>query len=278
MAVVINTRPADQGEGLSTLLKAAGFDPLDIPLVDIEPESEGLGRLARMQPSGFTGIFLSSPNGLRQMAAAMSAAELEPWMAKPFYLVGPKAGGLVRKLGGQVAFHPAEASLEGFLKEYVPSAQGSSGVTGLVLARRWLHPCSVSTRLDPAAFRKKGIEIENIAVYRPGPNPAAPALLSKHAGSVEAIVFCSGSAVEHFFAAAPPDLASRLGKKDGVLAVSIGPSTSQALAAKGVDYCRQADRADDAGLVDALKQAFGGRATKVLARDARAAKNPEKKP
>jgi len=278
MATVLNTRPADQNAGLSALLKAAGFDPLEIPLVGIESEPEGLDRLRHMQPTGFTGIFLSSPNGLRQMAGGLMPVELEPWMAKPFYLVGPKAGALVREHGGRVAFHPQEASLDGFLKEYAPSTQGNAGVTGLVLAQRWLHPCSVSTRLDPAAFRKKGIEVENLPVYRPGANPEAAGLLDRYAASLEAIVFCSGSAVAHFFAAAPPALAARLGKKDGVLAVSIGPSTSQALAEKGVEQRCEAVHADDSGLVDALKQAFGSRATRILTRPAPPPKPSEKKP
>lgn len=278
MAVVLNTRPADQNGGLSALLRAAGFEPLEIPLVGIEPEPEGLERLRRLQPNGFTGIFLSSPNGLRQMAAGLMPVELESWMAKPFYLVGPKSGDLVREHGGRVAFHPREASLDGFLKEYAPSSQGNSGVTGLVLAQRWLHPCSASTRLDPAAFRKKGVEVENVPVYRPGANPEAPGLLERHAASLDAVVFSSGSAVAQFFAAAPPALSARLGKKDGILAVSIGPSTSQALAEKGVEQRCEAVHADDSGLVDALKQAFGSRATRILARATPPPKPPEKKP
>jgi uroporphyrinogen-III synthase len=275
MALILNTRPADQSAGLSARLRAAGFEPLEIPMVDIEPDPEGLDRLRRLHPASFTGVFLSSPNGLRQMAADLLPADLEPWMAKPFYLVGPKAGELVRQLGGKVAFHPETASLEGFLQEFAPAARGNAGVTGLVLAQRWLHPCSAQTRLDPAAFRKKGIEVENVPVYRPGTNPDAAGLLARHAEGIEAAVFCSGSAVENFFAAAPPALLARLGRKDGILAVSIGPSTTQALAGKGVAASCQAVHADDAGLVDALKQAFGARATKILAR---APKPPEKKP
>ncbi len=278
MAVVLNTRPADQNSGLSALLRAAGFEPLEIPLVGIEPEPDGLERLRRLPPTGFTGIFLSSPNGLRQMASGLMPAEIEPWLAKPFYLVGPKSGDLVREHGGRVAFHPREASLEGFLKEYSPSSQGNAGVTGLVLAQRWLHPCSASTRLDPAAFRKRGVEVENVPVYRPGPNPEAPGLLARHAPSLDAIVFCSGSAVAHFYAAAPPALAARLGKKDGILAVSIGPSTSQALIEKGVDQRCEAAQADDAGLVDALRQAFGSRATRILARTTPPPKPSERNP
>jgi uroporphyrinogen-III synthase len=274
VALVINTRPADQNGELSDLLRKAGFEPLEIPMVDIVPDEEGLARMRRLQPTGFTGIFLSSPNGLRHLQAGLLATELEKWLSKPFYLVGGKSAALVESLGGKVAFHPREASLEGFLKEYSPAAvtlangAGSLGVPGLVAAQRWLHPCSASTRLDPAQFKLKKIEVENIPVYRPGMAPDAGARLASEAGKADAVVFCSGSAVEHFFKAAPA-LASRVGKKDGILAVSIGPSTSRVLADMGADYCREANHADNPSLVDALKAAFGGSATKVLK------KNPE---
>lgn len=283
MAVVLNTRPSDQNAPLTALLRAAGFEPVETPLVDIIPDLEGLGRLRLLKSVGFTGIFLSSPNGLRHLASGLLPVEAEPWLAKPFYLVGGKAAGLVQELGGHVAFHPREASLDGFLKEFTPadiaSANGGSGlaVAGLVMAQRWLHPCSASTRLDPAAFRKKGIDIENVPVYRPGLNPDAQAALAR-LRSIDAAVFCSGSAVEHFFQAAPPALSARLGRKDGIVAVSIGPSTSKALAEKGVEYCREALHADDESLVDALKLAFGSRATRVLGRADRDPKNQEKHP
>ena len=281
MALILNTRPADRSANLSALLKAAGFEPLEVPLVEIGPEPEGWERLRRLRPFSFTGVFLSSPNGLRQMAAALPAAELEPWMEKPFYLVGPQGAELVAAHGGKVAFCPREASLDGFLKEYVPSTQGSAGVTGLVLARRWLHPCSVLTRLDPALFRKQGIEIENIPVYRPGAHPEAAARLARaeaHAETLEAALFCSGSAVSHFFAAAPPALAARLGQPDGILAVSIGPSTTRALAERGVEYRREAVHADDASLVHALKQAYGSRGTKIILRTPPPSQPSEPKP
>ena len=160
MALVLNTRPEDQNTELTALLRAAGFDPLEIPLVDVVPDPEGLGRIRRLQPSGFTGIFLSSPNGLRHLVGGLVGNELEARMAKPFYLVGGKAAALVREKGGKVAFFPQEASLEGFLKEFSPAGVmhaegvGSLTVTGVKMAQRWLHPCSASTRLDPAAFRK----------------------------------------------------------------------------------------------------------------------------
>ncbi|MEO6094768.1 MAG: uroporphyrinogen-III synthase [Fibrobacteria bacterium] len=292
MATVINTRPADQNEELSALLRAAGFVPVEIPLVDIVPDEEGLARARRLQPSGFTGVFLSSPNGLRHMESGLLPNEFENWIAKPFYLVGPKSAGLVKKLGGRVEFYPKEASLEGFLKEFSPasliraSGTGSLSGNGLVMKQRWLHPCSASTRLDPAAFKAKGIEIENLPVYRPGMSPDAAERLAAAGPDANAAVFCSGSAVEHFFAAAPA-LAASLGRPDGLIAVSIGPSTSQALSDRGVERCMQAVHADNPSLVDALKSAFAHSATKVMKKSPQAEASersesgpgiPEKKP
>ncbi|MEO7427643.1 MAG: uroporphyrinogen-III synthase, partial [Fibrobacteria bacterium] len=258
------------------LLRQAGFEALDIPLVEILPDEEGLARLRKLSPANFTGIFLSSPNGLRQMESGLLATELEGWLEKPFYLVGPKSANLVRNLGGKVAFYPEAASLDGFLNEYTPASvahsKAAAGLlgTGLILSQRWLHPCSSSTRLDPAEFKKKNIGVENIPVYRPGPAPEAGKRLLETGRDADAVVFCSGTAVEHFFQAAP-DLAARLGKPSGPLAISIGPSTTKALAEKGVEHSREAVHADNPSLVDALKAAFGGMATKALK------KNLEKK-
>ncbi len=277
MALVVNTRPADQSQELTDLLQRAGFETTEIPLVEIMPDEEGLARLRRLPTTGFTGVFLSSPNGLRHMEAGLLPIELEAWMEKPFYLVGGKSASLVENLGGRVAFYPQKASLEGFLEEYSPTeamhALGARNlsVTGLVLAQRWMHPCSASTRLEPTAFKAKGIGVENVVVYRPGMPPQAAAALGAQATSVDAVVFCSGSAVTNFFQAAP-ELGARLGRKDGILAVSIGPSTSKILIEKGVENYREAVHADNSSLVDALKQAFGGQATKVFT------KQPEKKP
>lgn len=275
MAIVLNTRPADQNAELSDLLRRHGFEPLEIPLVGIEPEEEGLARLRKLQPNGYTGVFLSSPNGFRIMKQGLLENEMERWLKKPFYLVGGKSATLIEEAGGKVGFFPEEASLAGFLKEYSPAAAAKANisdglaVTGMVLAQRWLHPCSAATRLDPAAFKQRGIEVENVPVYRPGLPADAGARLAKEAGGADAAVFCSGSAVDNLFEAAP-ETAARLGKPDGILAVTIGPSASEALVRHGVEKFREAAQADNTGLVDALKAAFGGSATKVLRK-----KNPE---
>lgn len=258
MVKVINTRPADRNGDLTRLLRQAGFDPVELPCVSVEADEEGLKRIRALSPAGYTGIFLSSPNGLKHLQVGLLATEFERWAMKPFYLVGRAARGLVESAGGKVEFVPQEASLEGFLKEY----RATPG-PGLPLAQRWLHPCSASTRLDPAAFKAKAIRVENMPVYRPASPKDLAARLSGEGRDAFAVVFCSGSAVENFFAA-DPEGAARLGHPKGPLAVSIGPSTSKALQDKGVPEIRQALHADDASLVDVLKAASGGAKTEVL--------------
>jgi uroporphyrinogen-III synthase len=256
---VLNTRPAGQNAELSASLRKAGFTPVEIPLVSITAEEGGMARLRKVPPSGFTGVFLSSPNGLRQMQAGLDPAALSRWTAKPFFLVGSKARGLVESLGGKVAFVPEASSLRGFLEEFrVPP-----GPAGLPMSQRWLHPCSASTRVDPSSFRARGIEIENIPVYKPAFPEEAPARL-REAGDLSAVLFCSASAVTHFFQAAQEDMTKALGAAKGLLAVSIGPSTSEALRAKGIEAVHEAPHADNEGLLDALRRAYGGAETKVM--------------
>lgn len=265
MVKVINSRPGDRAAPLSRLLRAAGFEPVEIPFVDVVAHPEGLEKAASLPPAGFTGIFLSSPNGLRYLQEGLLATQFERWTQKPFYLVGPAAVPLVEAAGGKVAFVPATASLDGFLEEYRPS-QGP----GLPMAQRWLHPCSVSTRLDPAAFKQKGIKVENVPVYQPACPADLAARMGKEGQDAAAILFCSGSAVENLFQAAPA-LAAALTRPKGPLAVSIGPSTTKALQDRGVMAIRQAEHADDQSLVDALKAASGGAKTEVLKSDPRPA-------
>jgi uroporphyrinogen-III synthase len=262
MSKVLNTRPAGQNKELSELLTQAGFEPIEIPLVDIIPLEDGLRKILRLQPSGYTGIFISSPNSIRQMHAALDE-DFEAWVHKPFYLVGGKAKTLVESMGGTVAFFPQQASVAGFLEEYPAHASDNQTHGKMNFAQRWLHPCSILTRLDPSAFRKCGVEIDNVPVYRPDLHPEATARLLEETKDIMAALFCSGSAVDHFFKATP-ELGATLGTPQGILAISIGSSTSDALRKHRVENIKEAASADSQGLVDALKSAMGVTETKIM--------------
>ena len=260
---VLITRPAGKAGALPSLLRRAGFRPVDLPLVEIIAHPEGWDMVRRITPSSFTGIFLSSQNGLRQLQQALNPEILAAWMKKPFYLVGEGARPLVTEMGGMVAFVPRKASLAGFLEEYRQQA----GTAGLPMAQRWLHPCSTATRLDPPAFRLKGIEIGNVPVYRPQTPKDAAGRLAAEGMDAGAVLFCSGSAVESFFNAAPRAMTAALGTPGGLFAVSIGPSATSILKERGVKDIHEARQGDDTGLLGALRRAYGSLDTLVLGDD-----------
>ena len=262
MPKVLNTRPQGQNQELSALLSEAGFEPVEIPLVEIIPLESGLQKLKLLQPSGYTGIFLSSPNGLRQMQNELGQ-KFETWMQKPFFLVGGKSKTLIEKLGGKVEFFPREASVSGFLKEFAFESVTQIKPNGMVYSQRWLHPCSEATKLNPSDFKQRGIELDNIPVYRPEAPSGLQEKLVAEFPDCEALIFCSTSAVQHFFTAIPK-LTDEIKSKQNKLILSIGPSTTQALNDCGIKNVHVATEANNIGLVEALKAVYSISETKLI--------------
>lgn len=239
------------GTALNAALSAAGFQPIDVPLVELTLLHETLDLLEKLSEGHYDGILLSSPNLLPLLKA--SGRDLPPpWRAKPWYLIGTRAQSEVEALGVRVAFVPREeASLEGFLHE-IPAQNNL----------RLIHPCSTKTRLEPSLFLGKGINVHNMAVYEPRcPTGAAEALEAAwpHLSPQGAVLFASGSAVHHLFDAAPK-LARTLSDPDGPVPVSIGASTTRALRMYGVDRAhpriQQTPTADTAGFLAVLEKVF----------------------
>lgn len=247
MIGVLNTRPRDQAPALSAALKAAGFEVFEAPLVDLVLLADTLTLLEKIPDAHYDGIVLSSPNLLPLLRAAGKSVPAA-WLKKPWYLVGSRSRPDVEALGVGIAFVPQAPSLEGFLKE-IP----------LQSNLRLIHPCSAKTRLEPALFKDKGMNVHNMAVYEPRLPENAGAALRDAWPRAQAALFASGSAVHHLFVAAP-DLARSLPLDSGPYPVSIGASTTRALRMYGIDRFIQAPSADTAGFLAALKSIFPGNA------------------
>jgi uroporphyrinogen-III synthase len=247
MIRVINTRPREQAPALSEALRAAGYDPVEVPLVELALLHDALAILPRLSDDLYDGILLSSPNLLPLLRAAGERVP-EAWLKKPWYLVGSRSRDDVEALGARVAFVPENPSLDGFLHEF-PAPQDKAEK-----ALRLLHPCSAKTRLEPSLFTSRGIDVHNMAVYEPRLPDGSAVLLEGAWTGARAILFASGSAVHHLFAAAPHrgrDLA--LG--EGPHPVAIGASTARALRMYGVDRFAQCATADNEGFIEALRRA-----------------------
>jgi uroporphyrinogen-III synthase len=245
MIGVLNTRPRDQAPALNEGLRAAGFEPLEVPLVELVLLTKSLHALDKLSDHHYDGILLSSPNLIPLLKAAGRSLPAA-WLTKPWYLIGSRARQDVDSLGVSVAFVPREASLEGFLRE-IPAQSNL----------RLIHPCSTKTRLEPALFTTKGINVHNMALYDPRRPEGAAAALEETWPQARAALFASGSAVHHLLAVAPK-LGRTLAHGDGPVPVSLGASTSRALRIHGVERIRQAVTADNAGFLATLQSNFPG--------------------
>ncbi len=323
MPKVLNTRPAEQAEALSRLLRDADCESVEIPLVELRTVAAGLEEAAKLDPREYSGIFLSSPIGLKALESAVAEPDFLAWMRKPVYLIGKQSVGLVAQKNARVAFVPHSASLSGFLAEFpewrkkeseniamatrseanalaksllatgVGQISPSDGIGDSTSAapekpaleipahaeptpddlevlrlkgmqdfadgldagvQRWLHPCSEKTRLQPEAFAALGIEVINVSVYRPLLPDASSEKLQALPDDIAVVTFCSGSAVDHFFQAAP-DQAKHWAAT--LPAASLGAATSEALKRQGWNRMEQAPTADAPGLVMAVQRALG---------------------
>lgn len=245
--VSADVSPDTPPDTLSAALAAAGFDPIDVPLVELVLLQDALSLLDRLSDRHYDGILLSSPN-LLPLLQSLGRTVPAAWRTKPWYLIGERARPDVEALGARVAFVPrGEASLEGFLAE-IPVQDNL----------RLIHPGSTKTRLEPSLFTGKGIDLHNMALYEPRcPDGAAAALEAAWPRLTPrgAVLFASSSAVHHLFAAAPA-LARTLVADDGPVPVSIGSSTTRTLRMYHVARSHQTPTADTAGFLETLNHIF----------------------
>lgn len=249
MIGVLNTRPHEIAAPLSEALRAAGYEPFEVSLVELTLVPSGLAGLkaraekARAGEDDYTGILMSSPNLLSALEAAGESIP-DVFIRKPWYLIGARIRAQVEALGARIAFIPQEASVHGFIRE-IATHNGA----------RLLHLCSSQTRMHPDSLKSKGFAIENLTLYTPGRPEGAAQKLAEAWGKVAAVVFASGTAVHNLYAL-QPELAASLGTPGGPVPISIGLSSTDALKHYGVRHYRQAPTADNAGFIAALNQEF----------------------
>ena len=243
MIGVLNTRPSPQSAELSRKLRAAGFNPVEVPLVELVIHDKILAEVEAAVPE-CDGFLLSSPTVFPALLSRVSGTLRRGFLGKPWYLVSAAAKNQVEAAGAVAAFVPRRASLAGFLEEF-PHTPGL----------RLIHLGSESTRLDSESFRKRGITVRHFAVYTPQCPSGAAQEVENAWPKIAAVLFASGSAVHNLFSAAPIRAAT-LGQPGNPYPISIGPSSSSALRSHGVENFHEAVSPGDEGMVEAVHIVF----------------------
>jgi uroporphyrinogen-III synthase len=229
---VLVTRPRESAGGLAVLLEAAGFRVHAVPAITTEsigPDSELAAALAG--PTAYDWIVVTSPTGARVVAGLMagrtgSAGRRPRWAA-----VGPATARALEVAGFRVDAIP-ERPRGAAVADAIAAVEPVGGL--LVLLAR---ADAAATDL-PEALRAAGAVVDDRVAYRTLEAPPAslePLAVALADPDLGAIVVASGSAVRGLLG-----LAERIGREAvervrRTPLVSIGPATSEAARAAGLD-------------------------------------------
>ena len=237
---IVVTRARAQAGSLAATLRALGAETIELPAIRVESRiaSEEV-RAAVAAIADYALVCLTSPNGVRLLFEALEGAGLD---------ARALSGAQVAVIGPGTASALAE---HGIVADLVPERSVAEGLVealaGVEVEGRRVLVARPATARDvlPDALRERGAEVDVVALYETvRENPPPEAL--EAARAADYVTFTSASTVRNFAEALGDGLA------DGARAVSIGPITSEAARAAGIEVAVEAKRHDLDGLVEAL--------------------------
>ena len=240
---VVVTRASAQAAALSDHLRLLGAEVLEMPatrmeLLDDAPIREAIRGLAR-----YDWVALTSQNAVHIVWEAMRAEGLDAraLAGTKLCVVGPAT---------------AEALLEhGLAPDVVPERFVAEGVLESLAARGGLRGASVlyaaaegARDALPRGLISLGATVDVVPLYRSVPDGegAAAIVRALDAGTVDLVTFTSASAVRAYQDAVGHAAASR------APAATIGPITTEAARAAGIDVLVEASESTIPGLVEAI--------------------------
>jgi uroporphyrinogen III methyltransferase/synthase len=248
---VLVTRPAEQAGELAALLRAAGAEPVRVPMIRVVATQDGAGVAAALGAlADYDALLFTSANAVRAFASALAAAGYAPAAAPRALCVGPATAQAAREAG----FADVEAPSPRADAESLLAALRTRAPAGA----RFLFVRGVQARtVLPDGLRAAGACVDEAVVYRTEPAALDEAGLRAALvrGELDALTFASASAARRF--AALLDEPARRAAAAAVVA-AIGGTTAAALREAGLPPSVEAAQADMPSLVDALAEAFAG--------------------
>jgi uroporphyrinogen III methyltransferase / synthase len=242
---VLVPRARDQASEFSSLLRARGAEPLEVPMIEIRPvtSTTALDQAVEDLAAGrFDWVVLTSVNGVAAVRARVEALGQDPATLGKARVaaVGPATQAALRDWGLVPDLVP-EVATTAALGRAFPAGPGS-----VLLARADLANPELAVIL-----RDKGWETAEVVAYHTVPvgtlDPAARRRLDT--GEVDWVAFTASSTVEGFlqgYGGPPPP---------GVRVAAIGPVTADTARSAGIRVATTATEHTVGGLVAAIEHA-----------------------
>ena len=232
---IVVTRAREQASELSRLLREAGAEPVEVPVIRIEripPPDDLVSRLGSADWIVFT-----SANGIPSLLAQLESIgeDIRALGNAKIAAIGPATAASLRDRNLRVDFTPSRFVAESVAKEFPDPAGKRIAVARAQEAREVL----------PELLTARGAQVDEIPVYRAVmENGETPSL-----STIDAITFTSSSTVRNFRARYPGDIT-------GPIIACIGPITSQTAREMGLRVDIEPEEYTIPALVDALVKHF----------------------
>lgn len=245
---ILVTRAPHQAGKLSDGLRAVGAVPVEVPVLEIGPPAsfEPLDSALRHLDS-YDWLILTSANTVRVLAERAASFGIEPIQPARLQVaaVGEATAAAARNAGFQVAFVPESYVAESLVGGLLAGLGNRASTQRILLAR-----AEVARDVIPDALRSAGAQVDIVDAYRNVFPEAAPDQLRQAlADGIDAATFTSSSSATHLAGAA--HAAKLHWPFFGVVAISIGPITSQTLRELGWEPAAEANPSDIPGLIAA---------------------------
>lgn len=245
---ILVTRAAHQAGKLSEALRVAGADPIEVPVLEIQPPAsyDPLDHALRNLFS-YDWLILTSANTVRVIAERSIALKIRLHDHGPHIAaIGAATAEAAHHIGLHVTLTP-----ESYVAESMVAAL-SSRVKG---RRVLLIRATIARDIIPDALRIAGATVNVVDAYQNAIPAAAPDLLrAALASGIDAATFTSSSSATHLAEVAR--VAGIAFPFEGVKAISIGPVTSGTLRELGWEPDAEATPHDISGLTAAVVQAL----------------------
>ncbi len=254
---VLVTRAREQASALSDLLIARGAEPVEFPVIKIEPVTDTAQLDAALAGlGGYDWVVFTSANAVPVVAARLEALGRDgrAFAGTKIAAIGPAtAESLRRLLGLRADFVPREAVAEGLLADW-PDAE--------MAGKRVLVPRALEAReILPDRLRDRGAIVDVIPVYETvlDDSEAESLRVQIRKGEIDAITFTSSSTVRNF-ARAMSDSASEEAVRlpAACIVAAIGPVTAETARELGLELAIVAAEHTIPGLVAALERHLQG--------------------
>lgn len=246
---IVVTRAADQAPPLSGRLRELGAEVLEVPAVriarlDLDPLRSALEEL-----SDYDWIVFTSRNGVSLFWEQLlsSGRDARALAGIKVAAVGAATAGALLEHGIAVDVIPERFVAEGLI-EALRDREDLNGASVL-------HVGAEGARdVLRAGLEELGAAVTLLPVYRSVPQPEGAENLraALEHGEVDLVTLTSASAVAGLIDAVGP------GASSGAPAASIGPITSEAARAAGLDVTIEATESTIDGLVDAIVARYAG--------------------